>query len=214
MVIDTVVTAAARRMLADRAHGDPRTMDQARADALTAPFAEALRTGVLAGVRLMPPPGGRLELVVRASTATLAGDADEPGDLDGHGPISADLTRDLAVTDDLPVRVLVTDREPEPPADTTGYRPGPRLAAYIRDRDRTCLAPGCTRASAHCDLDHTTAWPAGPTSHTNLGPLCRRNHRMKQHPGFRLDQPQPGRFRWTYPTGHTYDINPDDDDGT
>jgi hypothetical protein len=34
---------------------------------------------------------------------------------------------------------------------------------------------------------------------------------MKQHPGFRLDQPSPGRFRWTYPTGHTYDINPDDD---
>ena len=112
-VIDTVVTAAARRMLADAADGDTLTMDQARADALIAPFLLALATGVLDGptpIQLMPPPGGRLELVVRASTATLAGDADEPGELDGHGPISADLARDLASQDQIPVRVLVTDR--------------------------------------------------------------------------------------------------------
>src|SRR4029077_3441373 len=133
-------------------------MDQLRADALVFPFAEALRSGVLAGVELMQPVGGRLELVVRASTATLAGDADEPGDLDGHGPISPDLARHLATQDRFPVRVLVTDVEPAPPADTDAYPPGPRRGAYIRDRDRTCVAPGCSRSSSHCDLDHTVAW--------------------------------------------------------
>jgi hypothetical protein len=39
--------------------------------------------------------------------------------------------------------------------------------------------------------------------------LCRFHHQLKQHPRWRLDQPAPGTFTWTTPTGRTYRIEPD-----
>jgi hypothetical protein len=39
--------------------------------------------------------------------------------------------------------------------------------------------PGCRRRADLCDLDHTTPWPTGPTTASNLGPLCRRHHNQK-----------------------------------
>jgi hypothetical protein len=42
----------------------------------------------------------------------------------------------------------------------------------------------------------------------NLGLLCRHHHRVKQEPGFRVVQREPGLFRWTFPTGHEYDVGP------
>ena len=41
-----------------------------------------------------------------------------------------------------------------------------------------------------------------------LSPLCRRHHRAKQAPGWRLDQPQPGTMTWTTPSGRTYTTCP------
>jgi hypothetical protein len=35
------------------------------------------------------------------------------------------------------------------------------------------------------------------------------HHKIKQHPGWHLDQPAPGTFTWTTPTGRTYIIEPD-----
>jgi hypothetical protein len=53
------------------------------------------------------------------------------------------------------------------------------------------------------ELDHTRDWlHGGPTEAANLEPLCEPHHRLKhQHPGWRLAQPEPGRFVWTSPTG-------------
>jgi hypothetical protein len=36
----------------------------------------------------------------------------------------------------------------------------------------------------------------------------RRHHKLKQTPGWRLEQPQPGVFRWTAPSGRTYTTTP------
>jgi hypothetical protein len=38
-------------------------------------------------------------------------------------------------------------------------------------------------------------------SYTNLRPKCRRHHRAKQAPGWRVEQPEPGVTRWTLPNG-------------
>ena len=40
------------------------------------------------------------------------------------------------------------------------------------------------------------------------GPKCRHDHRLKQHPRWRVDQLPDGTFRWTTPAGRTYTTEP------
>jgi hypothetical protein len=90
-----------------------------------------------------------------------------------------------------------------------GYHPSRALAHIIRARSGTCTAPGCSRAAARCDLDHTRAWDqGGATCECNLAPLCRRHHRCKQAEGWHLEQPEPGVLIWHAPSGRTYATTP------
>jgi hypothetical protein len=153
---------------------------------------------------------------VVVSLDTLEG-ADDPAELRGYGPITAETARELAgdgvwrrlLTD--PVSGIVTD------CGTQRYRPPQALADLVRARDRVCHAPGCRQPAARCDLDHVLDSPAGPspsphprgaTADWNLGPLCRTHHTCKPKPGWQVTSPSPGRFEWTTPTGHTYTTEP------
>jgi hypothetical protein len=89
-----------------------------------------------------------------------------------------------------------------------GYTPSRRLKDLIRARTLTCDAPGCNAQARYADLDHTTPWPDGRTDQCNLGPKCRRHHRAKQAPGWRVEQPQPGTTRWTLPNGRNHTTTP------
>jgi hypothetical protein len=90
------------------------------------------------------------------------------------------------------------------------YTPPADLAEHVIARDQTCRFPTCTRPADGCDLDHTTPWDdGGVTAARNLGPLHRGHHNDKTHHGWRLHQPEPGRFVWTAPTGHTYEVDPE-----
>ena len=42
----------------------------------------------------------------------------------------------------------------------------------------------------------------------NQAPKCRHDHRLKQQPGWTVDQLPDGTFRWTTPTGRSYDTEP------
>ena len=75
------------------------------------------------------------------------------------------------------------------------------LAALVRARDGRCRFPGCSIAARFCDLDHVRPWPTGPTAARNLLTLCRRHHRIKQRPGWRLRLAPDGTATWTDPTG-------------
>jgi hypothetical protein len=93
-------------------------------------------------------------------------------------------------------------------ADPGGYVPPRRLKQLVRARAPRCEWPGCGRrasptAAAACDLDHDLAWPYGPTCACNLGPLCRRHHRIKQT-GWTKNRRPDGSIRWTDPTGRTW----------
>ena len=88
------------------------------------------------------------------------------------------------------------------------YVPSSKLKHLVRARTATCTAPGCGTRAIHCDLDHTTAWPAGITCECDLAPTCRHHHRVKQAPGWRLDQPGPGIMHWTTPSGRHYTTTP------
>jgi Domain of unknown function (DUF222) len=88
------------------------------------------------------------------------------------------------------------------------YTPSRKLKHLLRARAQTCDAPGCNAQAVYCDLDHTTPHPDGPTCQCNLGPKCRRHHRAKQAPGWRVQQPEPGVLRWTLPSGRTHTTTP------
>jgi hypothetical protein len=88
------------------------------------------------------------------------------------------------------------------------YTPSRKLQHLVRARTVTCTAPGCQAQAIHADLDHTTAYPDGSTDECNLGPKCRSHHRAKQAPGWNVEQPEPGVFRWTLPSGRTHTTRP------
>ncbi len=88
---------------------------------------------------------------------------------------------------------------------TAGYAWPAALRHLIETRQRTCAAPGCRRDARRCDIDHTTPYEkGGRTCECNGAPLCRRHHRAKQAPGWRLTQDQPGVMTWQLPSGRTY----------
>jgi hypothetical protein len=84
---------------------------------------------------------------------------------------------------------------------TDAYRPTDELTTLVRARDGRCRFPGCSIAARFCDLDHVRPWPIGRSSARNLLTLCRRHHRIKQRPGWRLRLAPDGTATWTDPTG-------------
>jgi hypothetical protein len=90
------------------------------------------------------------------------------------------------------------------------YRPPPRIREFVAARDVTCRFGPCGQPAWRADLDHTVPWQdGGPTCRCNLGGTCRRHHQVKQLPGWRLEQPQPGVFVWTTSAGRSYQVRPD-----
>jgi hypothetical protein len=89
------------------------------------------------------------------------------------------------------------------------YRPPARLREYVIARDHTCRNPRCGHPAWRGDLDHTIPFDRGGlTCACDLGPVCRRDHQLKQRPGWGLRQPRPGHFEWTTPAGRTYTVEP------
>jgi hypothetical protein len=79
-------------------------------------------------------------------------------------------------------------------------------AKYPRRHTRTPLT---VKEPHPCDIDHSVPYEAGGrTCSCNGGPKCRRHHRLKQDRRWRADQPTPGTFRWTAPSGRTYVTEP------
>jgi len=94
------------------------------------------------------------------------------------------------------------------------YRPGHRLAEYIRARDQHCRWPGCRQPAHRADIDHTIPFDAGGrTVRSNLALLCRKHHRIKQLPGWSCEQNTAGVLDFTSPAGRTYRTRPPTTDG-
>ena len=90
-----------------------------------------------------------------------------------------------------------------------GHDPGARLRHLSQVRHATCTSPVCRRPAGQCDLEHNTPYEAGGrTCLCNTGPECRHDHRLKQHPKWKVEQLPDGTFRWTTPSGRTYTAEP------
>ncbi|WP_457145164.1 DUF222 domain-containing protein [Mycobacterium sp. URHB0021] len=88
------------------------------------------------------------------------------------------------------------------------YTPSRALADFVRCRDLTCRFPGCEEPAYICDLDHTIAYPAGPTCASNLKCLCRKHHLLKTFWDWSDRQLPDGTVQWTAPSGQTYTTHP------
>jgi hypothetical protein len=193
---------------------DPRTARQRRADALAALASGAPRLVCECGspdcpVGNVAAPSGQVVIHVRAEAATLAGAADAPGYLPGHGAVQADALRALASAGGR-VRPL---RAPADLGAEPGYRPSTALADFIRCRDLCCRFPGCDRPAEVCDIDHTVPWERGGLTHpSNLALLSRAHHLIKTfwdgEKGWAERQFADGAILWTSPSGRTYTTTP------
>jgi hypothetical protein len=189
---------------------DLRTVDQRRADALVDLARQSLATGSLGGdgVALSAAQGRRPHIHVTVPLSTLIGINDHPGELTGYGPIPASVARRISA--DGVWRRLLTDPATGRLLDhrATRYSPPQDLRDVIIARDRECVFPTCTMPAHRCQIDHTIPHPDGPTAATNLGPPCEPHHDLKTRWGWRLDQPEDGRFIWTSPIGRQYEQEP------
>jgi hypothetical protein len=165
------------------------------------------------------PRFGRQTVQLTAPAALLhALDAADPSDiaaatLTGARPTLIDAATTTWLTRALGALVRAETADPDDhPATTIRERarrfPGARLAEFVRARDQTCVAPSCTRPAEACDLDHTLDWLyGGNTEAGGLDTLCRHDHRAKHQAGWHYEQPEPGRFVITDPTGTRHHVD-------
>ncbi|ORA52490.1 hypothetical protein BST22_12855 [Mycolicibacterium chubuense] len=215
-----MVDAELSAMAASVCPADPRTRQQRRADAFEALVERReleCRCGTIDCPKTDPaptPPAPRVSpkvvLNVLASADTVNGQSQAPGYLVGFGVIDAELVRELARD--------ATRRLVEEPAvsrqEELRYRPGAALARWIRLRDLTCRAPGCSVPAEQCDIDHITPFnhrdPAagGRTVPWNLACFCREHHRCKTFGGWCVELLADGTIVWTSPAGQVSRTTP------
>lgn len=197
------------------------TPDEHRAGHLTVTPDEH-RAGGFAGTEAGPAPPGTIDprllslrptVAVTVPVLTLLGRSEEPGNLDGYGPIDPATARALAANAPSFIRILT---HPETGAVLSvgrdRYAVPADLRTWLRLRDQTCRFPGCSRVAVRCDVDHTVAFreggARGRTDAGNLAHLCRKHHRLKHTTRWSVEQRLDGELTWTSPTGRHYASRP------
>ena len=200
------VMAAVNGLAGVRSADDPRGIDARRADALV-----DLAVGALHDPRLPREQGARPAVQVTVALSTLLGLDEQPGELAGYGPITAEVTRRIAADPTGTWRRLVVDpvQDRLVDCDRRTYRPPADLAAFVIARDQVCCFPGCNVPARRCDLDHRVPYESGgATCEHNLQPLCRHHHRLKHESGWTIRRNDDGSLAWTTPSGHSYQARP------
>ena len=108
------------------------------------------------------------------------------------------------------VRAGEPGRAVRPQAPGRGHDPGVRLRHLTGILNACCTFPPCRRPPGPLDYEHSTPHEkGGRTCLCQAGPVCRRNHRDKQAPGWHLQHAGTrGWFRWTTPSGRSYLSHP------
>jgi hypothetical protein len=151
------------------------------------------------------PPGRPGTGPLPGFTFTATGDHGPPG---GYGSwrLSTGLAGQQALLLALdPIALQECDHRFE----ARGHDPGVKLRHLTQIRHATCTGPTCRRPSTQADFEHNIPYEAGGrTCMCNGGPTCRHEHRLKQHPAWKVEQITPGTFRRTAPSGRQYITEP------
>jgi hypothetical protein len=190
------VNAASRRInhLARslKTKGETRTMDQLRADVYLDLLLTTTGTAKNAA-------GGGVHLY--SDLDTLAGLAAHPGELNGWGPVIADVARQVAEEQqDTEWRWSVTHPQTGEIIHDgiTRRRPTTTLRRSVEAKDHTCIFPGCRMPAVDCDLDHLKRWAdGGETTEDNLAPACRHDNLLKERHHWTCQRLPNGTYRWT-----------------
>lgn len=189
--------------LATRRSGQ-RTMDQRRADALVDVFAN-----ILADPYLPKRQGKRPTVQATGGILTLLGLRNDPGELAGYGPITAEHLREIAADADWHRFVIAPDTGALISIGAESYRPKQALRDFMVGAEPSCDFPGCSVPSHRTDAEHTQPHDrGGETDVHNVRPRCRRHHRCKTHAGWRVERLPDGHTRWTAPSGSRRIISP------
>ncbi|MBO0985764.1 HNH endonuclease signature motif containing protein, partial [Rathayibacter sp. SD072] len=206
------IDRAARAL--EEAPEESRSLPQLRADVGTALLLDGEIDERPDGSRpaAAVPRGIRPRVAVTVPVLTLLGRSEEPGVLEGYGPVDARTARRLAAQAPSFTRILT---HPESGAvlsvGRTSYRPPADLRRALVLRDRTCRFPGCTRSASDSDVDHGVEWQhGGRTDVDNLAHLCRHHHRLRHTSRWSLRHGPGGILEWTSPTGRRYLTRPEE----
>ncbi len=181
--------------------GDSRTMDQLRSDICL----DLLRRRYK-GKKAMRADYGNL--TVTGTLETFAGTSDESAELNGFGPVHADIARQIAEHQEhAERRWALIDPDTGQPIDGGITRRKPTVAQRRRAEilHPTCIHPGCRMPSVDCDIDHRILFSDQPITCTcELGPMCRHHHVIRHKYGWSYDLVDGGDFVFTSPFGHCY----------
>lgn len=197
-----VATYAALTRQADslRADGDGRSRGQIMADTLVRRVTgQATATAVPVAVN-----------VVISDAALVSGD-DQPGFLDGYGPVPAELVRHLATDPDVAAELRRLYARPDTgelvAMDSRSRCFRGLLALMIQLRDQFCRTPWCDAPIRHTDHAEGVV-EGGGTSYENGQGLCQACNHAKQAPGWRARPGPGGTVETTTPAGVTYRTEP------
>jgi hypothetical protein len=203
---DPAALAVARRHVEETARhvrsidDTGRTLDQIGAD-----VALDLLSGKCGHYRHANTVGAR-RTNVTVSAETLARLSDQPGELDGYGPVFAEIAR-KTVRENIDGEWVFTVADNGTPVatGTPSRRPTAGQRRRVEADYPTCVMVGCRQPAHQCDLDHRRPHAeGGPTHNHNLGPLCRHHHMVKHHSRWRVRRLHNGDHQWTSPLGHSY----------
>ena len=147
-------------------------------------------------------------VTVTMSLSTLMGLGNESATLDHSTPLPAEQARQVAAKATVWHRILydpatgtITDEA------TRTYAPTAAMRRAVEHKWRSCMAPGCTRSSTLCEIDHCEAFchddpgRGGPTHPCNLIPLCVTHHQLKTNGVIRLRRVSADDVEWILPLG-------------
>jgi hypothetical protein len=136
---------------------------------------------------------------------TLLDKSTQPATLEGYGPIDMDTARQLAGDSPSWIRVL-TDPFTGAMLGVGRKRKIPQeMKDFLRLRDQHCRFPGCMRAAASCEIDHTTEYQyGGNTELVNLAHACKAHHGLKTYTGWDTSNADPATLIWRSATDHDY----------
>jgi hypothetical protein len=192
------------------AHGD--ALSCAHAASTGAPHCccapSAFATSGLPGFAIGTRQGRSAHLVVTVSAETLAALDNDPGQLGGHGVMTAEWCRQIARAAASFTVVAVDDRGRPTDCSSTLYRPRQSIRDRVVTLNPTCVFPGCALPAQRCDLDHLQPFDhhhperGGPTEADNLAPVCRQHHRLKTFGGWSYHRDR-NTYVWVSPLGTT-----------
>ncbi len=231
LAVRRVAATARQSGLTPSGEEETRTLEQLCADAFTAILTGRTTAGAAVldtttggglGTTLptvaVPTPrelADLAEVQVVVAADTLLGQSAVPAHVPGVGAVDVDAVRTLAA--DARWRRLLADPVSGTLLDRglTVYRPPSALRRHVVARDGTCFVPTCEEPAVLGQIDHTINFGQvredgvlGVTADHNSGAGCERHHDAKTHFGWRLDQPERGRFVWTSPTGFVHGCAP------